>query len=106
MRGGEILYLYPGWNNRSGIVHGAGIDHRFIGVRPVEKLHETMITEDDARYTVELDDRFVIQPSITFWKSTKPKYKGKHVAEDFRYSSDTNKHWLSEEALRNMPSES
>ena len=82
------------------------LDHRFIGVRPGEKLHETMITEDDARYTVELDDRFVIQPSITFWKSTKPKYKGKHVAEDFRYSSDTNKHWLSEEALRNMLSES
>ena len=44
----------------------APIGSSVFGVRPGEKLHETMITEDDARYTVELDDRFVIQPSITF----------------------------------------
>ena len=81
------------------------LDHQLIGIRPGEKLHETMITEDDARYTIELDDRFVIEPSITFWKSTKPKYKGKRVAEDFRYSSDTNNYWLSEESLRHMLNE-
>ena len=59
------------------------LDLRFIGIRHGEKLHETMITEDDSRYTIELDDRYVIEPSITFWKSNKPKYKGKHVAEGF-----------------------
>ena len=78
------------------------LDLRFIGIRPGEKLHETMITEDDSRYTIELDDRYVIEPSITFWKSNKPKYKGKHVAEGFSYSSNTNNYWLSEASLRQM----
>ena len=40
-----------------------------IGIRPGEKLHEVMITEDDARYTLELDDHYIIIPVLNFWNS-------------------------------------
>ena len=44
------------------------LPHRIVGVRPGEKLHEVMVTEDDSRSTVELDDRYVIEPSFHWWK--------------------------------------
>jgi len=70
-----------------------------IGIRPGEKLHETMITQDDARMTLELDDRFVIQPAL--YGEPKRGYADNEspVAEAFSYSSDTNSQWLTREAL-------
>ena len=48
-----------------------------IGIRPGEKLHEVMITRDDAINTIEMFDRFVILPSIKFNSvSTAQKYSG------------------------------
>jgi UDP-N-acetylglucosamine 4,6-dehydratase len=43
------------------------LPHRVVGIRPGEKLHESLITKDDARNTLELEDRYVIEPSFTFW---------------------------------------
>ena len=40
---------------------------RSIGIRPGEKLHEFLITRDDARHTLEFDDFFVIKPGIHMW---------------------------------------
>ena len=54
-----------------------------------------MITEDDARMTIELDDRYVICPSISNWTGDHLKALGaRPVADGFRYSSDSNAEWL------------
>ena len=66
-----------------------------VGIRPGEKLHEVMITEDDARTTLELPDRYVILPAIAFWNDTSyTQHGGKRPPENFRYASDTNDQWL------------
>jgi UDP-N-acetylglucosamine 4,6-dehydratase/5-epimerase len=79
------------------------LPHRVSGIRPGEKLHEVMITEDDARTTVELPDRFIIQPAFHFWTGQHLEAKGaEKVAEDFRYASNTNPEWLDVTAIRSF----
>jgi len=74
--------------------------HTSIGIRPGEKLHEVMITEDDARMTVELDDRYVICPINPGWLDEPLQTLGAKPIEDgFRYSSDRNSEWLDAEDL-------
>ena len=74
-----------------------------IGIRPGEKLHEIMITRDDARDTIEYDDRYVILPSFKFWGQASAKPTGaKAVEEGFEYSSDTNTEWLSAASLKEI----
>lgn len=76
------------------------LPHEIVGIRPGEKLHESMITVDDARMTVEMADRYVIMPIMGFdgvrrgeWPPHRP------VAEGFHYSSDTNPEWLDRDAM-------
>ena len=69
-----------------------------IGIRPGEKLHEVLLSEDEARNAVETDDMFVIKPAHSWWKVENWK-NARRLAEDFRYSSDTNTHWLTGEDL-------
>jgi UDP-N-acetylglucosamine 4,6-dehydratase len=72
-----------------------GGEQKIVGIRPGEKLHEMMITEDDSRSTLELQDRFVIEPQFDFWNRTGYAQRGaKPVQENFRYSSDSNNEWL------------
>lgn len=78
-----------------------------IGIRPGEKLHEVMITKDDAHLTLEFDDFFILEPSITFqtpisYIQTRLGEKGKKVDDDFEYSSDKNTSWLSPDDLLKM----
>lgn len=75
-----------------------------IGVRPGEKLHEVMISEDDARNTLEYDDHYVIQPQFEWWRDggAKKHTAGRSVPDDFRYSSETNAQWLSTEEIREI----
>lgn len=76
------------------------LPHRIIGIRPGEKLHEVMITEDDARMTLELDDRYAICPMIEDWsRAHLERYGAQPVAEGFRYSSDRNPDWLDARGL-------
>ncbi len=73
-----------------------------IGIRPGEKLHEVMISEDDARNTLEFDDYFVIQPEFTWWARHNQKLTntgGTPVVDSFRYSSEINPAWLSPSEL-------
>lgn len=75
-----------------------------VGIRPGEKLHEVMITEDDARSTIELDDRYVIQPQFDYWRDT-GQANGDSVEtmpDGFRYSSETNDTWLDEKSLAKL----
>ena len=73
----------------------------FIGIRPGEKIHELLITEDEARHALEFDDFFVIEPEYHFWAYKKWK-GGKPLSEGFRYTSDKNDRWLTVEELKNM----
>jgi UDP-N-acetylglucosamine 4,6-dehydratase (inverting) len=79
--------------------------HKVIGIRPGEKLHEEMITKTDAINTVEFDDYYVILPSISMWDIEKFKNEsnssfGKMCKYGFSYDSENNKHFLSVDELR------
>lgn len=71
---------------------------KMIGTRPGEKIHEIMITEDEAKHTLEFDNFFVIEPEHPFWSERHIK-GGKRVPENFRYSSDINDKWLTKKEL-------
>jgi UDP-N-acetylglucosamine 4,6-dehydratase len=74
-----------------------------VGVRPGEKLHEVMVPEDDARNTLEYDDYFAILPSAEDAIAKAAVEPGwRRCAEDFRYSSEMNSHWLTVEELQEM----
>ena len=77
--------------------------HHVIGIRPGEKLHETMIPADDAHCTVELEDRYVILQS--FANAARDAYLhrgGKPVPDGFSYSSDTNSEKLDPRGLQTL----
>ncbi|MGB7759575.1 MAG: UDP-N-acetylglucosamine 4,6-dehydratase (inverting) [Bryobacteraceae bacterium] len=69
-----------------------------IGIRPGEKLHEVLLSEDEARHSVELEDRYVIAPAHPWWKD-QPAPLGAPLPEGFRYSSDNNTKWLTRDEL-------
>ena len=72
-----------------------------IGIRPGEKLHEVLLSEDESRNTVETEDMFIIQPAHLWWKKDNWK-SARRLPEGFRYTSDTNVQWLSPEHLYQM----
>jgi len=79
------------------------LPHRTVGIRPGEKLHELLITEDDARSTIELPDRYIITPAFPFWTDGDGMTsRGTRMAEGFSYASNTNPQWLEGETLRAM----
>jgi UDP-N-acetylglucosamine 4,6-dehydratase len=71
-----------------------------IGIRPGEKLHEVLISEDEARHTVELESMFVVQPAEAIWFGYSWQAKGKALPDDFRYSSDNNREWLDVDGIK------
>lgn len=84
-------------------VLGPGLTPRIIGIRPGEKLHEVMITKDDARMTLELPNYYVIQPTFSFWRGASASYPdARSVQEEFEYTSSNNTHWLDAAALRDL----
>lgn len=77
----------------------------FIGIRPGEKLHESMISIDEARQAVELEDRYIILPAHPWWQQDNWS-EGLTLPDGFSYSSDTNTFWLSASELQWMIDES
>ena len=78
-----------------------GVPHKMVGIRPGEKLHEIMVPEDDARTTVELDDRYVILPSLHGPRREAYIREGARAVEDgFSYSSDRNPEHLDARGLQ------
>jgi UDP-N-acetylglucosamine 4,6-dehydratase/5-epimerase len=73
-----------------------------VGVRPGEKLHETMVPEDDARNTEEYDDCFVIRSKSANGNGHGNGNNGKACPEGFRYSSDSNPRWLTVAELQQL----
>lgn len=74
---------------------------KIVGIRPGEKLHETLITEEEARRTRELDEMYVIAPEFSFWKEENSK-EGKSVPADFSYRSDRNERIITKEEMKKM----
>jgi UDP-N-acetylglucosamine 4,6-dehydratase (inverting) len=67
-----------------------------VGIRPGEKLHEQMISAEDAQFTYEYADNYKILPAIHNWGRDPERIKnGRRVADNFVYASDTNTEWMS-----------
>jgi UDP-N-acetylglucosamine 4,6-dehydratase (inverting) len=75
---------------------------QYMGIRSGEKLHEVLVSEDEARQTLELDGMYVIQPSQPWWKSG---YQAPALPEGFSYTSDKNDQWLTSEEFRRLADE-
>jgi UDP-N-acetylglucosamine 4,6-dehydratase len=102
MQGGEVFVpKIPSMKvSDLALVMAPKLGQETVGIRPGEKLHEIMITTDDARLTLELVDRFVIQPAFNIWNPDFYLNAGaKPVPDGFHYSSDTNSEWLSIEEM-------
>ncbi|MFZ5879868.1 MAG: UDP-N-acetylglucosamine 4,6-dehydratase (inverting) [Chloroflexota bacterium] len=73
---------------------------KVIGIRAGEKLHEALISEDEARHTIELEKMFVVQPAEATWFGYSWQSKGKIPPEGYFYSSDNNSEWLDLEGIK------
>ncbi len=71
-----------------------------IGIRPGEKLHEVLISEDEARTTVEMESMYVVQPAEALWFGYQWQSKGKLLTDGYRYSSDNNTEWLDVDGIK------
>ncbi len=73
---------------------------KIIGIRPGEKIHEILLTEDESRHSREFDDYYIIEPElepkISFWE---PLKFGEKIAKGFRYTSENNDNWLTKEKI-------
>ena len=83
------------------------IKQKIVGIRPGEKLHETMCPADDSHLTLEFDDHYVIGPSIQFahksdFSTNMLGEQGKLVDQGFEYNSGGNSDWLTHEAFLDM----
>lgn len=105
MQGGEILVPKIPSMRITDLVRAMapGVPLRSIGIRPGEKLHEALITRDDARLTLEMDDRYIVKPTFAFtMKDPVIDYGGRPVPEDFHYESSDNKEWLDVAGLQKL----
>jgi len=104
MQGGEVFVPKIPSMNMMDLAHAMAPEAKVqvIGIRPGEKLHEVLISEDEARTTVELKDMYVVQPAETFWFSRKWEDKGKSLPDGYRYASNNNTEWLNVDAIRSI----
>ena len=105
MRGGELFVPKIPSAKITDLATAIGPDceQKIIGIRPGEKLHEMMISADDARLTRAFDDHYVIQPQFGWWAERARSVRGGgDVREDFVYSSELNDDWLSVEQIREL----
>ncbi|MSP16343.1 MAG: UDP-N-acetylglucosamine 4,6-dehydratase (inverting) [Myxococcales bacterium] len=78
-----------------------GCKREIVGIRPGEKLHEVMLTEDDARSAIDVGDRYILLGPAE-WRAAGRKVTGTPCPEGFRYASDTNSEWLTADEIRKM----
>ena len=103
MRGGEIFVPKIPSLRLADLIEAMapGLALETIGIRPGEKLHEVLITEDDARTTVDLGDRYVVEPAIHLYEySSLGDEHGNRVPAGFFYRSAENDDWLGIEDAR------
>lgn len=100
MQGGEIFVPKIPSMDIMDLVHALapGCKVNNIGIRPGEKLHEVLLSEDEARHALEIDDMYIIVPAHPWWQMQDVP-GAKPIPNDFRYSSDTNPRRLSTQEL-------
>lgn len=103
MGGGEVFVPKVPSTGIMDLVAAVAPDCRvnFVGIRPGEKLHESLISTDEARTTLELDDMYVLQPPHP-WRSTTPIQGARSVPEGFAYTSETCPERLTQEELKRL----
>jgi UDP-N-acetylglucosamine 4,6-dehydratase len=103
MQGGEIFIPRIPSMNIMDLVEAIapGCETEVTGIRPGEKIHELLVSSDEARFTLEFPDMYVIQPAQMWWEQGEWK-DGTAVDHEFSYTSDTNPNWLSVEELREI----
>lgn len=106
MHGGEIFVPKIPSMNIMDLVEAVapGCTAETIGIRPGEKVHEVLISEDEARHTTELDDLYVVRPAHPWW-SNDAYPEQPRLPDGFRYASDANQRWLTIDDLRRMVSQ-
>jgi UDP-N-acetylglucosamine 4,6-dehydratase len=112
MHGGEIFVPKIPSMNMIELARAMAPDlsQKIIGIRPGEKLHEIMCPADDSHLTLEFDDHYLIQPTITFafepdFTKNKLGEEGKPVKQGFEYNSGNNTDWLTHEKFLEMANE-
>jgi UDP-N-acetylglucosamine 4,6-dehydratase/5-epimerase len=103
MTGGEVFVPKIPSMTVMDLAHAIAPDAEIgiIGIRPGEKIHEILLTEDEARHTKEYDTYFVIEPELKFWTEN-DREGGTPLPEGFRYASNTNTVWLSSKDLKKI----
>jgi len=103
MHGGEVFVPKIPSMNIMDLVEAIAPNARvqIIGIRPGEKVHEVLVSDDEAGHTLDLDDMFVIEPVHPWW-SSKSWTRGVRLHDGFRYGSDNNPHKLNADQLREM----
>ena len=81
-----------------------GIPIRVTGIRPGEKLHELLLTSDEARHAVDAGDVYVVLPEHPWWSDSSGWLDGKPLEDSFVYASDSNEEWLGVDELRALVS--
>jgi UDP-N-acetylglucosamine 4,6-dehydratase len=81
-----------------------GIAVRVTGIRPGEKLHELLLTSDEARHSRDAGDVYVVLPEHPWWEERSRWLDGKPLDDGFVYASDTNEEWLGVDDLRALVS--
>lgn len=76
-------------------------ERRVIGIRPGEKLHEVLLTEDESRHSFDLGDRYVVLPEYASWP-LRAYDDAQRLSPGYRYTSDLNEDWVTPDALREM----
>lgn len=105
MKGGEIFVPKIPSLRLSDLVEALapGLAVDCVGIRPGEKLHEVLITEDEARTTFDLGDRYVVEPAIHLYDFKSMGEAGyPNVPAGFSYRSDTNGEWIDAKAAREL----
>ena len=107
MRGGEIFVPKIPSMRISDLASALAptLAQHTVGIRPGEKLHEVMVTRDDARTTVDLGDRYIIEPYAHYWDqswTSLAENGATRVPEDFEYTSDRNSEWLDAAGLNRL----
>jgi len=100
MKGGEIFIPKISSMKITDLADAIAPDakKKVVGIRPGEKIHEILLTEDEAKHSREFNDSFVIEPEHPFWDSNSLK-EGKKLPEGFRYTSENNNDWLTGDKL-------
>ena len=97
---GDTIYVAASPSGYAGASFSKKIAIFGAGMRPGEKLHEEMISADDSRRTIILENRYVVTPVVAEWGYEPPR--GATMPEGQAYRSDTNELWMSESDIKNF----